>query len=409
MAVVKGFHLVGSVPLPDTDAVFRQCMATCPGRLRRIPDGETGQRQQFTTFQAQVFLAYPPMLTEFVHNAPINTNEFSPEQIDEGIEALKKANIQTGYDAAALESYATFRRLRDQGIIPKGLRFQVCLPTVANVIIPFVQRAFQSRVETVYEEALFRAVRRIQDEIPHEDLAIQIDTAADTAFWEATNPESVKENSGLAWFKPWWDGDVKQYHTQYLQRFIAQIDQDVELGVHNCYGGSIISYYAYVVDIYITGDMDHRHWHEPTSLAVVVERAQWFMKSCAHKINFFHCPVPKSAEGNIDAYLAPLKDLVPMFEEHGTELYLGLVHEHKPELTKKYIEAAKKVVPEFGVATECGGGRMQWADFEDTLKIAAQVSQPVIAVEKEREAVPGAEVERIANGHVLGHGAAVTV
>lgn len=238
MAIAKGCHLVGSVPLPDAEAVFRQCMACFPGGLKRIPDGETGQRQQFTTFQAQVFGAYPPMLTEFIHNAPINTREFTPEQIDEGIEALKKAGIKTGYDDAALESYATFRKLRDQGVIPKGVRFQVCLPTVANVILPFVQRAFQERVERIYEEALFNALRRIQDEIPHQDLAIQIDTAADTAFWEATNSETVKENSGLAWFQPWWQGDVKQYYTEYLQRFIAQVDQDVELGIHNCYGES---------------------------------------------------------------------------------------------------------------------------------------------------------------------------
>ncbi|KAK4495483.1 hypothetical protein PRZ48_013815 [Zasmidium cellare] len=392
MAIAKGCHLVGSVPLSDTEAVFRQCLAACPGRLKRIPDGETGQRQQFTTFQAQVFGAYPPMLTEFIHNAPINTREFTPEQIEEGIEKLKKAGIHTGYDDAALESYATFRKLRDQGVIPKGVRFQVCLPTVANVILPFVQRAFLPRVERIYEEALFRALRRIQDEIPHQDLAVQIDTAADTAFWEATNPETVKENSGLAWFQPWWEGDVKQYYTEYLQRFIAQVDQDVELGIHNCYG-----------------DMNHQHWHEPASLAVVVERAQWFMKSAAHKINFFHCPVPKSAEGHIDAYLAPLKDLVPLLEEHGTELYLGVIHEHKPELTKKYVEAAQKIVPEFGVATECGGGRMEWLDFEDTLRLCAEVSQPVIAVETERDVVPGAEVERITNGHVFGHGTAVTV
>ena len=55
-------------------------------------------------------------------------------------------------------------------------------------------------------------------------------------------------------------------------------------------------------------------------------------------------------------------------------------------MTRKYIEAAKKVVPEFGVAAECGGGRMEWKAFEDMLKICSQVSQPVVALEPQAEA-----------------------
>ncbi|CAK3781957.1 Hypothetical predicted protein [Lecanosticta acicola] len=362
-AHVRGCHLIGSVPLPDTESVFRSLTALLPNRLRRITDGETGKRQGFTTFQAEVFAAYPPMLTEFTHNAPIQDKPFTPEQVEDGIAILKKAGIRTGYDDAAIESYATFRKLRDEGVIPKGVKFQVCMPTVANVISPFTQRAFQAQVEPVYEEAFFKALRRIQDSIPHEDLAIQVDVALDTAFWEATNPRTRRENSGLEWFQPWWKGDVKQYQTDYLVRWAAQIDADVDFGMHNCYG-----------------DMEHKHWHEPTSLAVVVERAQMFMKSTKHKINFFHCPVPKSAESFIDAYLAPLKELVPLFEQHGTEVYLGLVHEHQPELTRKYIQAAAKVLPDgFGIAAECGGGRMKWEDFEDMLKISKEVSEPVLA------------------------------
>lgn len=235
-AHVRGCHLVGSVPLPDVESVFRSVTAALPNRLRRITDGEPGKRQGFTTFQAEVFAAYPAMLTEFVHNAPIQDKQFTPEQVEEGIATLKKAGIRTGYDDAAIESYATFRKLRDEGAIPKGVKFQVCMPTVANVISPFIQRAFQAKVEPVYEEAFFKAIRRIQDEIPHEDLAIQVDVALDTAFWEATNPQTKKENSGLEWFQPWWEGDVKKYQTDYLVRWAAQIDQDVEFGMHNCYG-----------------------------------------------------------------------------------------------------------------------------------------------------------------------------
>lgn len=236
MATVLGCHLVGSVPLPDTETVFRKCLAAIPGRLKRIPDGETGSRQLFTTFQAQLFSVYPPMMTKFEHNAPIPHDSFTSEQIDEGIAALQQADLQTGYDTSAVESYAVFKKLRDEGVIPPGVRMQVCVPTVANVIFPFVQFPFQPRVEPIYEAALFRAMRKIQDSIPHEDLAIQIDIAGDTAFWEAITPGAVKENSGLEWFKPWWEGDVKQYMVDYIVRMISQVDVGVELGIHNCYG-----------------------------------------------------------------------------------------------------------------------------------------------------------------------------
>ena len=231
MGQVKGCHLVGSVCLPDGEEVFRRCTSGMPNRLKRIPDGETGIRQQFTVFQANFFSAVPQMMTEFINNSMIQSREYTPQQVTNGIEKLRQAAPSTGYDTAAIESYALFKTLRDDGVIPKGTRFQVCLPAVANVILPFVQKAFMAAAEPVYEEALFKAMRRIQDEIPHEDLAIQIDLAADTALWE-----------NIEMYRPWFfddDKDLdkrKQYMVDYIVRMIAQVDQDVEVGIHNCYG-----------------------------------------------------------------------------------------------------------------------------------------------------------------------------
>jgi hypothetical protein len=67
--------------------------------------------------------------------------------------------------------------------------------------------------------------------------------------------------------------------------------------------------------------MDHKHWFEPPSLEVVVERGIRIYEETPHTINYFHCPVPKSATAqygpsdNLEAYLAPLKDLVPYLGE----------------------------------------------------------------------------------------------
>nr|POF12815.1 hypothetical protein CFP56_09966 [Quercus suber] len=350
MATITGCHLVGSVPLPDTDAVLRQCLAGLPGRLKRIPDGETGARINFTMWQAPVFAKSPTLMTEFVNNAIISSRQFTSAELDDAVAKLTQDGpLETGYDTAAIESYAAFKKLREEGVVPKGTRFMVCIPTTANVLTPFVQFAAQARVEPIYEHALYRAMKNIQASIPHEDLSFQIDLAVDTAFWE-----------NFEMYKPWFDGDVKSYMIAYVTRMIEQVDQDVEVGLHNCYG-----------------DMEHRHWMEPKSLAIVVERGLRIIAASPHPLGFFHCPVALSALENLDAYLAPLRDLCPKLKEQNTELILGLVHTDA-SATAKMVEAASKVVPEFTVATECGWGRTPPEQITEIMQISTDISQPVM-------------------------------
>lgn len=358
MTAAKGCHLVGSVCLPDAESVFRQCSEGMPHRLKRISDGETGERNYFTMFQTKFFQAVPEMISEFVNNAAIAAKDYTPKQVAEGIEKLRKATPNTGYDTAAIDSYAIFKKLRDEGVIAKGTRFQVCLPGVANVILPFVQRDFMAAAEPVYEEALFRAMRNIQDKIPHEDLAIQIDLAADTGLWE-----------NIQMYRPWFYDDDKDldkrraYLVDYAVRMISQVDQDVEVGIHNCYG-----------------DMEHRHYQEPESLATITKRGLAIYEKSPHPINFFHLPVPKSAMDKLEEYYEPLNELLPKFKEHGTDLYLGAVIENDLEGSKKRVEAGKKAFPDtpFGVATECGWGRTPPEDLESIWQISTQLSEPVL-------------------------------
>ncbi|KAI6824659.1 hypothetical protein KC340_g11091 [Hortaea werneckii] len=357
MPTVRGCHLVGSVPLPSTEDVLRQCTAGMPNRLKRIPDGETGARNMFTMFQASVFSPVPEMSTLFQMNSKIPARDYTAADVDEGIRKLQAAGpVETGYDTAAIESYAVFQKMKAEGVVHGTTKFQACIPTVASVLAPFVQAAFQAKVEPIYEEALFRAIRRIQDAIPHDELAIQIDLAADTAYWE-----------GYELFQPWFgEGDlekIRTYCVDYVVRMIGQVDGDVEVGLHNCYG-----------------DMDHRHFMEPTSLAALVERSRRIYEQTPHPISFIHFPVPKSAADNLQSFLAPLKDLIPTFKEHNTELYLGVVHENNLDLTRKMVAAAGEVLGDFpfGVATECGWGRTAAGEIESILSISAEVSEPIL-------------------------------
>ena len=48
----RALHLVGSIPLADSESVFRAVAQTLAGSLSRIPDGETGVRSRWSSWTA---------------------------------------------------------------------------------------------------------------------------------------------------------------------------------------------------------------------------------------------------------------------------------------------------------------------------------------------------------------------
>src|SRR6266566_6708212 len=67
----RSVHLVGSVPLGDAEEVFCAAGTILGGRLRRIPDGETGERINWIGWQARFigsnhhFEMLPPNPTDY--------------------------------------------------------------------------------------------------------------------------------------------------------------------------------------------------------------------------------------------------------------------------------------------------------------------------------------------------------
>lgn len=124
----------------------------------------------------------------------------------------------------------------------------------------------------------------------------------------------------------------------------------------------------------------HTHFKEPEDLSVVAEVGMTIFERTTHPIKFYQCPVPPSAMDKLDQYYEPLKKLLPKLKEHDTELYLGVVREDDLEGTKARIETAKKVFPDidFGVATECGLGRVSPEQAESVMKISSEVTEPVL-------------------------------
>lgn len=345
----QGVLLVGSVNLPTTTDVFERVSALLPNRLRRIPDGETGDREFFVKWQLDLFSSAPEVLLPL----PPPGQPFQPpppppppSAAEHAATLAKLPTLHTQYDDAALESYKEFRRLKSDGVIPTKTRFQVSLPGVANVLF-LIQPAYQEAIETRYADALVRSLQRIQNEIPHDQLAIQIDVAAEFALLE-------KVPTFRSYFEPTIPIVVEK-----LASFAKFVSPDVELGFHLCYG-----------------DQNHAHFIQPKDTGLMVEVANALMTAVKRPVAWIHLPVPK--ERNDEGYFLPLKNLKG---DQGMELYLGLVHFGDLEGTKEKIRVVRRVLGSeggFGVATECGLGRTPREEFEGIMEILGEVSGVVV-------------------------------
>ena len=112
----RGAHLVGSVPLADSEAVFREVSARLAGRLRRVPDGETGIRTNWIQWQFPLLLEVPEFESADERPGPFGARL----QLREGVDTEQVEFPELGYRAAAVESYEVFSRLKRQGVIECG-------------------------------------------------------------------------------------------------------------------------------------------------------------------------------------------------------------------------------------------------------------------------------------------------
>jgi hypothetical protein len=337
----SGAHLNGSVPLENSETVFRTVSSSLGDRLRRLPDGETGVRTNWIGFQSGAFAA-----TEQFDLVPPDPKSYAPLPFftpRAGADPSKVRFGRLGYADAAKASYEKFAALKREGKIRPGTRFQVSLPTPLAPVAAFVAPAAILAVEPVYEATLLKELDEIANAVPHDELAVQWDAAVEFGMLEGVWPSGFK--------------DVRQEIVDRLLRIGNRVPADVELGYHLCYG-----------------DAGHRHFIEPADMSKLVDIANAVTSGLKRPVQWISMPVPRNRAD--DAYYAPLRDLTLPAE---TELYLGLVHiTDGVEGTRRRIEAAQRAIDRpFGVATECGLGRPPAQTIPQLLQIHAEVSQPV--------------------------------
>jgi hypothetical protein len=330
-------HLVGSIGLDTVDEVFRTVGSLLGPYLRRVPDGEVGGRKlwiswQYPLLRASVFLRPDPS------GAIRPTNRFPLLTLVEGVSPADVRFGELGYAREARASYLDFVAAREAGTLPKSLRFQVCLPTPFAVVGSVVLPAALPAVEAAYERAMIAEVAALCRHIPHRDLCIQWDVCNEMVLWDGQKTDAVP------------GADIPRGELiARMQRLCAAVPDDVELGLHLCYG-----------------DFGAKHFVEPRDAARMVDFANTLSQSIAHELAYIHMPVP--VERNDDAFHRPLADLKLA---DGTELFLGLVHaKDGVEGTRKRMAAAQRYAKNFGIATECGMAR---ARSEATVRTLLQI------------------------------------
>jgi len=342
---MRHVHLVGSVPLRDAREVFTTVSRALGPHLRRIPDGETGERSDWITWLEPVFADNPALeKSDELFRVHATGTARIRYRLRPGKSVRDVCFDNLFYADIAKASYEEFAALKKTGAIPREARFQIDLVPAHSVIWLFLQDDLHQPLDPVYNEALKREIDKIASALPHDQIAIQFDVAS-AVF------------ARLQRGKPTAYGRTREEMLGTFSRILTDLAEhappDVELLFHFCYG-----------------DSNHKHVVEPMDMGDMVDVANRLCADIRRKIQLIHMPVPRDRAD--DAYFAPLARLELKPE---TELCIGLVHYTDGVVgTRKRLAVDERHVKDFSIATECGFGRRDPATIADLLLIHAQVA-----------------------------------
>lgn len=346
-------HFNGSVNLPDAETVMREISSRIPQGVRRMTDGEPGERNYWIMFQIQKFMAMPEFEAASPPREAYDTGDVEapamPQlRLADGMSAEGIKWPDLGYATAYGESFEVFAALQEAGTIPAGVRFQMQYPTpLACVGGTFVPEDMEA-VGQSYAAELFGDLDRALSLLPHDRVAVQWDVAVEFSLLEGG----------------YGDATPLEQLVPGLIDCIDRIPDDVPVGMHLCYG-----------------DYGHQHFKQPESLAMQVRVVNAVVAGARRPVNWFSFTVP---QGRDDAgYFAPLRDLETGLD---TELYFALVPYYPADqpqgttaeqvrLIDESLAASAAGAREWGICTECGMGRVEASDVPTLLDKHAEILQ----------------------------------
>jgi hypothetical protein len=332
--------LVGSLPVDSTDEGFRAGAALFGDRVAALPDGESGARGGWVGYDRVTLLEPHPDIT-VLEPSPSPTGrarhayDTARLTVADGVETLR-------FDAwpriaETLESWERFRTLRDEGVIPPHLRFQVGLPFPSSVFTGAFKDAYARNwaiVGPALEDLWLRSLDELLAVIPARDLAVQWDLA-----YETQDLEGVIH---------WTEGDAWERFAGPWSRLAPRVPEDVLMGLHLCYG-------------------TFPEWpmYEARDMGLIVRMANHAVAHAGRPLDWVHLAGPRYLRSEEDAFVAPLADL----DAPDTRVFLGIVLPLDGEagLRRRHTTASRHLA-DFGVAMYCGMGRQRGEDPAATMR-----------------------------------------
>ena len=331
--------LVGSLPADTTESALREGAELFAPLVFALPDGETGPRRAWVGYERDRLCRPHPDLelvrgTESPTGISRHAYETPVFKIRDGVNKLHWESWPRIDDA--ITSYEVFRRLRQEGVIPSHLRFQIGLPFPSSALngLKWNFAADYAMAGPAFEDLVLRELKRLMEAIPPADLALQWDVC-----YEVLDIEGV-----IAWMG---HGAWERF-TGPVSRLAPTIPEEVLMGYHLCYG-------------------TFPEWpmYEARDMGLLVRMANFAIANSGRRVDWVHMAGPRYLRSEDDRFFLPLSGLNP----RGARVFLGIVlpMDGASGLKRRHATASK-YLSDFGVALYCGFGRQPGEDGMETMR-----------------------------------------
>lgn len=317
-------HLVGSIPASDGAAAMKLAKDELGSHLRWLPDGETGDRQDWVASIIDGLRTHPDL--ELSKEGDWSDYDSTPRfRIRKG-HKLVGSSLDFGHVEAFEESYPLFKKAKAKSK-NDDLTFQVGIPGDFDMAGLVLGPGGALRKRSIFHDATVSEIRRIA-ELADDDVLFQIEVPFELIF-VARAP------------KP-----IRRLVAKRMAKIVAKIGSDApagtRFGIHLC-----------------LGDMNHESLINMKDMSPVVALANAIVAVWpqGRPLEFVHAPFAGASQAPSleESYYAPLSKL----RLGGARFIAGFAYEHQDlEQQQRLLGVIEREVGrKVDVSAACGLGR----------------------------------------------------
>lgn len=338
----RATHLVGSIPAADTTEAMGMARDLLDGRLRWLPDGETGERFHWVVNIIENLRDHPDL--EVAKDGKWSDYDDTPRfRIRKG-RKLEGSALDFGHVAAFKESWPVFQKMKRELGAP-DLAFQVGIPGDLDMAAFVLGPGGALRKRKPFHDATVEEIRQIHA-IGGDELVFQIEVPLELVF-VARAPAPVR-------------GFVAKRVGKIISQLAADAPAGTRFGVHLC-----------------LGDMNHKALVGMKDMSPVVALANAVVRSwpSGRTLEFVHAPFAGASEPppSDEGYYAPLSNL----RLNGARFVAGFAYEHQSTEEQRRLLAIieRAVGAKVDISAACGLGRRSPEDARASMARARELAE----------------------------------